>query len=44
MTTEERLAPLDRELEKLDQLLNEEAKLLGLPPPDYPASDSSNRR
>jgi hypothetical protein len=44
MTTEEWLAPLDREIEKLEELLEETGKLLGLPPLDYPASASSNRR
>lgn len=44
MTTDEWLAPLDREIEKLEELLEENAKLLGLPPLDYPASESSNRR
>jgi len=44
MTTEEWIAPLKREIDELDRLLNEEAKLLGLPPvdQDYPAS--SKRR
>lgn len=44
MTTEEWIAPLKREIDELDRLLNEEAKLLGLPPVDQDASASSKRR
>jgi hypothetical protein len=44
ITTEEWIAPLKREIEELDRLLNEQAELLGLPPLDQPASASSNRR
>lgn len=44
MTTEEWLAPLDREIEKLEEILEENARLLGLPPLGYPTSASSNRR
>jgi hypothetical protein len=43
-TTEEWLAPLDREIERLEQHLEENAKLFGLPPLDQRASASSNRR
>ena len=44
MTTEEWMAPLDREIEKLEEMLEETGKLLGLPPLDYPDWESSKSR
>jgi hypothetical protein len=44
MTTEEWIAPLKREIEELDRLLNEQAELLGLPPVDQPHSASNSHR
>jgi hypothetical protein len=47
-TTDEWLAPLTREIEKLEQILDENARvnaeLFGLPLPDQPASASKRRR
>jgi hypothetical protein len=44
MTTEEWLAPLDREIEKLEEILEENARIFGLPPLNQPVSASSSRR
>jgi hypothetical protein len=44
MTTEEWLAPLDREIEKLEEILEENARIFGLPPLDQPLSASNSRR
>lgn len=42
MAIEKWLAPLDREIEELEKIINENAKLLGLPPLDPPDFASSN--
>jgi len=44
MTTEEWIAPLDREIREMERELKERAELFGLRPLDHPDCASNSRR